>query len=115
LPIRRDPAVPYIPAFQAISTPSTAQHRSSAVPRRDALEADGGGTGLWLTAGDEPAGAVVEMTAKVREIAMEALWQACPHRTNGHPLDPDVADGVVVSVCGGNGRVVARVGELPGG
>jgi hypothetical protein len=42
-------------------------------------EADDGGTGLWLESGDdEPEDAVVEITGKIQEIAIEALWRAWP-------------------------------------
>ncbi len=76
----------------------------------------GAATGILLVDGT-PLEQVLDATGKLQDAVVDVLWGAwpeCPDHPNGHPLTVDERHGAAAWVCDRTGRVVARVGELPG-
>jgi hypothetical protein len=84
------------------------------------FDRDGGGTGLYLDSGSGRLDAVLDMTAQVQEVAIEAVWRLtgtgawpeCPAHPDRRPLDFGEHDGRVYWYCPHDGHVVSEVGRL---
>jgi hypothetical protein len=84
-------------------------------------EPDGSGTGVYFGDGwDDEAEAIVELTDKVQEAAIEAVWAStgngnwpvCPEHRDGAPLGPAVHRGAAHWFCSHDNRAIAEVGSL---
>ncbi len=81
------------------------------------LEPDGSGTGLYLGDGWlSDADAIVEVTGKVQEVALEAVWSRtgngswpnCPEHPDGSPLEIGLHDGRAFWFCSADGESSLR-------
>ena len=82
---------------------------------------EGWGTGLVVGDGwDSEADAVVELTDKVQEAAIEAVWlrtgnstwPPCPEHPDGTPLEPALHEGAAFWFCPNDHRAIAKIGTL---
>ena len=82
---------------------------------------DGSGTGIWLGDGWSSAeDAVAEVSEKVQEAALEAVWHltgvgiwpACPEHPVGRPLAAGLHRGRATWFCPTDGRALAAIGSL---
>jgi hypothetical protein len=83
-------------------------------------EPDGSGSGVSIVDGAAPLEQIAEVTERMQELAIEALWAdrrpvtwpQCPVHPNGHPLEVAVEGDRAVWRCPKTLATLAEVGAL---
>jgi hypothetical protein len=89
-------------------------------PSAMVCEPDGSGSGISIVDGADPVEQIVDVTGRMQDLAIEALWSArrpvtwppCPVHPNSHPLEVAVEAERAVWRCPRSRATIAEVGAL---